>query len=144
MLWTFTIEGRPVTWQRTGEHEGRRLTEQGQREAKKRIAWQALATKPNPWPMDAVYAIEVVGYWPDQRFGDADRLASLVMDALEGLAYKADRQVRVQTSTMLLDKARPRTEVTVAPYNEMRTVPVVTIALQPLPERSPEADTGHA
>lgn len=137
MLWTFTIEERPVTWQRTGEHQGKRLTEKGQREAKKRIAWHALVTRPKAWPVDAVYAIEVLGYWPDRRFGDADRLASLIMDALEGLAYKTDRQVRAQTSAMFVDRKRPRTEVTIVPYDEALAAPVITVELRPLSEVTP-------
>lgn len=134
MQWAFTVPGRPVTWQRSGVHEGKRLTQVEQRKAKKTIAWAAVAARPKGrWPMDLVYAIEVIGYWPDQRFGDVDRLVSLVMDALQGVAYKEDRQVRVQASSMLLDPENPRTEVLVVPYREGLVVPVVNIELRSLP-----------
>lgn len=134
MEWSFTVPGRPVTWQRSGVHEGKRLTQKEQREAKKNIAWAATMQRPKGrWPMDVVYAIEVIGYWPDRRFGDVDRLVSIVMDALQGVAYKEDRQVRVQTSSMLLDRENPRTEVLVVPYRENFARPVVSIDLQRLP-----------
>ena len=138
MEWSFTIPGRPVTWQRPGVFEGKRLTQKEQKPAKEHIAWHALAKRPRGrWPMGAVYAIEVIGYWPDRRFGDADRLMSLVMDALEGVAYKADRQVRAQASAMLVDRENPRTEVTLVPYDEARERPIITITLARLPEGPP-------
>lgn len=127
-----------MTWQRTGVHGGKRLTQKQQKAAKQHIAWHAVAARPRGrWPMDAVYAVEVLGYWPDRRFGDVDRLMNLVMDALQGVTYRSDRQVRAQTSTMLLDRERPRTEVLVVPYDEAREVPVVTIELRRLPKMAP-------
>lgn len=138
MEWSFVIEGRPMTWKRPGVHEGERLTQKQQKAAKQWIGWHALRSRPRGrWPMQAVYAIEVIGYWPDRRFGDVDRLMNLVMDALEGIVYRSDRQVRAQTSSMLLDRERPRTEVLVVPYDEEREVPVVTIELRRLPLEAP-------
>lgn len=135
MQWSFTVPGRPVTWQRSGVHEGKRLTQKEQKVAKAAIAWAATAARPKGrWPMDVVYAIEVIGYWPDRRFGDVDRLVSLVMDALQGIVYKEDRQVRVQTSSMRYDRSNPRTEVLVVPYREEAFFPVVNIELRRLPE----------
>jgi hypothetical protein len=129
---SFTIGGRPKTWQRTVAHEGKRLSEKEQRAVKKIIGMRALAARPAGWPLDASYAMEVIGYWPDRRCGDADRLVSIVMDALEGVAYKADRQVRAQCSAVLLDRLVPRTEVLVVPYDEGVHVPVMTIELRRL------------
>jgi hypothetical protein len=134
---SFTIPGRPMTWQRTVAYQGRRLTETEYRKAKQHVGMRALAALPKRWPKDCVYAMEVIGYWPDRRFGDSDRLISLVMDALEGIAYKYDRQVRVQTSSVLLDKDEPRTEVLCVPYDEKTVAPVVTIELRRLSSPGP-------
>lgn len=110
-----TIPGRPVTWQRTNDVRGRRLTDAGQRREKRRIAALARAALPPGWPMDAEYAIEVIGYWPDRRFGDVDRLVSLTMDALEGVAYASDRQVAAQGGARRVDRKNPRIEVCLVP-----------------------------
>lgn len=114
MQFAFIVEGRPVTWQRTREYQGRRITDAKQREAKKRLGFLALRARPTGWPLDALYSIDVLGVWPDRKLGDADRLTSLVMDALEGVAYVKDRQVRRQSGRMEVDKSHPRTEITVA------------------------------
>jgi hypothetical protein len=109
----FTIPGRPITWQRTNQVKGRRVTDAKQRAAKQAIGLQALSALPKGWPLDASYSVDVIGYWPDRRFGDADRLTSLVMDGLEGAAYKLDRQVVDQRGRVRLDKGNPRTVVVV-------------------------------
>lgn len=120
----FTIPGRPVTWQRTNDVRGRRVTDAEQRREKRRIAMLARAALPSGWPTDAEYAIEVIGYWPDRRFGDVDRLVSLTMDALEGVAYRVDRQVVAQGGARRVDRERPRVEVCVAPLREGESVDV--------------------
>lgn len=114
----FTIPGRPVTWQRPNEVRGHRVTDAAQRAEKRRIAAIAKRALPKGWPTDAEYAVEVVGYWPDRRYGDMDRLVSLTMDALQGVAYLTDRQVAAQGSARVLDRERPRVEVTVAALGE--------------------------
>lgn len=121
----FTIPGRPVTWQRTNDVRGRRVTDAEQRKEKRRIAAIARAALPPGWPTDAEYAIEVIGYWPDRRFGDADRLTSLSMDALEGVAYRADRQVVAQAGVRRLDREHPRVEVCVVPLEAAEHVDVM-------------------
>lgn len=113
MICAYTVPGRPATWQRTVAHKGRRLTEKAQREIKRAIGMRALAQRPSGWPLDAEYAIAVSGFWPDLRFGDVDRLTSLHMDALEGVLWKTDRQVRSQSGVRFVDKGNPRACVVV-------------------------------
>jgi hypothetical protein len=113
-LLVFVVEGRPVSWQRTNVVKGRPMTDAKQREAKKRIALSAQAAlRSRPWATDGDYAIQVDAYYPDRVFGDADRIPGLVMDALEGIAYRKDRQVSALDVRRHLDKARPRVEVRV-------------------------------
>lgn len=116
----FTIPGRPVTWQRPtddGRTGRRNVTTAEQRAEKRRIATIARAALPRGWRLDGEYAICVIGYWPDRRLGDSDRLVSLTMDALEGVAYRTDRQVGAQGSARRIDRERPRVEVHVVAYD---------------------------
>jgi len=127
-----TIPGRPVTWQRPTDdsRSGRRnVTSADQRAEKRRIARYAAAALPPGWRTDREYAVEVIGYWPDRRFGDADRLVSLTMDALQGVAYRADRQVGAQGSARRVDKTNPRVEVHVVAYDPDRESPEIGITI---------------
>jgi len=107
-------KARPVTWQRLQSrgNDGRYVDAE-QRAEKDRIGQLALAARPPAWPRDGEYEVSVIGYWPDRVTGDADRLTSLVMDALEGVLYTQDRQVKVQHGAILLDRAEGRSEVMV-------------------------------
>lgn len=112
----YVVPGRPQTWQRTNEVKGRRVTDAAQREAKRTHQLHALAAlgpRRASWSLDGAFEIEVIGYWPDAVVGDSDRLAGLPMDALQGIAYRADRQVRDEAGRVRIDYDRPRTEVVV-------------------------------
>jgi Holliday junction resolvase RusA-like endonuclease len=112
----YTVPGRPVTWQRTNIVQGRPTTDKAQRIAKKAHAMYALAAMGRDratWSQDGAFEVEVVGYWPDAIVGDADRLVGLAMDALQGLAYTTDRQVRDQSGRVRIDRENPRVEVVV-------------------------------
>lgn len=111
----FEIPGRPVTWQRTNRVGARQVKSREQRAAIRLYRATAQRALPPGWPTDAEYAVEVVGYWPDRRYGDTDRLVSHVLDALERAAYVADRQVSCVAGVRRLDRERPRVEVTVVP-----------------------------
>lgn len=112
----FSVYGRPVTWRRTNHVQvggkTRRTTGKAQRAAKEAMAWRALAARPAGWPLDALYRVEVTGVWPTRVYGDVDRLVSLPMDALEGVAYRTDRQVASIRGTRLVGD-QPMTVVTV-------------------------------
>lgn len=125
----FTIPGRPVTWQRTNDVRGRRVTDAAQRAEKRRIAAIARAARPRGWPMDLEYAVAVEGYWPDRRFGDSDRLVSLTMDALEGVAYPKDREVSAQGGVRHVDKLRPRVEVHIVAFDPRRERAAIEITI---------------
>lgn len=120
----YVVPGRPVTWQRK-RLDARRgkpqtFTAASQRSA---MALHAVACMAEMVPGDrarcladtkARWSVSVAGYWPDERVGDADRMLSLVMDALEGVVYRTDRQVRhVGELRIEVDSERPRTEVVV-------------------------------
>jgi Holliday junction resolvase RusA-like endonuclease len=109
----YTVPGRPVSWQRANIVNGRPTTDKKQRQAKALHAMAARVARPPRWDLDTTYRVEVNAYYPDNRLGDTDRILSLPMDALEGVAYRKDRQVAFVVANRFLDKKNPRTEVRV-------------------------------
>jgi membrane-bound ClpP family serine protease len=59
------------------------------------------------------WAVEVAAFYPNGVQGDADRVLTLVLDALQGIAYATDRQVKRASVEVAIDKLNPRTEVLV-------------------------------
>lgn len=122
---TYTVLGRPVTWARTNEYKGRRLTDEAQKQAKAAHQWAAKGHAwGKVWPLEGLFSIDVVGYYPTNVVGDTDRLASLALDALQcthrckhghnGIAYHDDRQVRDVRSRIVVDPSvSPHVLVTV-------------------------------
>ena len=125
---SYVVEGRPVTWQRdnvvmakVGSGKATRLryisdakTKAGERAHRLPATLaltEALGRPVTFRDMDGEFYVGVIGFWPDGRHGDCDRLLTLVMDALQGVAYHEDRQVKMTACTVLTDKARPRVEV---------------------------------
>lgn len=100
----FAVPGRPVTWQRG--NKGLRFDARGKlaKEYRQQVglfAAQALGHARRAgvvWPdvreNHHDFRVDVAGWWPDAREGDEDRMVSLVRDALEGVLYKSDRQVK--------------------------------------------------
>lgn len=109
----FVVEGRPVSWQRKNVVNGRVLTDKKQRAAKRTLQLAALSARPRGWVRDGQYEVRVHAYYPDGRQGDVDRIAGLPLDALEGVAYEADRQVVRLEVGRFTDRERPRVEVVV-------------------------------
>lgn len=112
----YVLEGRPVSWQRTNIVKGRPMTDAKQRTAKKAhalAAFCAIRIARTPWPLEGAFEVEVLAYYASGVQGDTDRLVSLPLDALEGIAYRNDRQVVRVVGERRLDRERPRTEVVI-------------------------------
>lgn len=117
---TYTVPGRPTTWARkrldTRKRKPLTFTSNTQKVAMQAHQWAAVAALRGvkPWSTDGAFAIGVLGYWPSAVVGDVDRLVSLAMDALEGIAYRKDRQVRELLRCAVISDGSPeRVEVTV-------------------------------
>ena len=125
---SYTVPGKPQTWQRSWDVGRKRPTERADavKAAKYVHQLHAIVAKRNrPWPLDGAFAIDVIGYYGSAATGDCDRLGSLAMDAMEGILYKTDRQVRDVRSRVVADGSHPRVEVTVT---RMEVNPVQPIA----------------
>ena len=98
----FSVPGHPLTWQRPpeagrGRYDARGLAATAYQAV---VGGRALQARQRArrrgivWPLDGIYRVSVAGWWPDAREGDEDRLRSLVYDALQGVLYASDRQVK--------------------------------------------------
>jgi Holliday junction resolvase RusA-like endonuclease len=58
-------------------------------------------------------AVSCIFFRGDERRCDIDNLVKVVLDAINGLAYVDDSQIRMIAATKLVDKAKPRTFVAV-------------------------------
>lgn len=76
-------------------------------------AMVAKHSRDNSWPKGARYRLTVVAYFPDRRRRDGDNVIKSVQDACNGMLWVDDAQVVTSTITKAIDRARPRTEVTV-------------------------------
>ena len=61
--------------------------------------------------IDFDFALEVDAYLPDGRTKDWDNIGKLISDALNGIAYKDDKQVKDGHVRLFVDKNNPRTDV---------------------------------
>lgn len=105
-----------MTWKRDNYVRGRYIVDAEVRRAKdahRIVALAGLRARGyrGAFPLSpGLWGVEVVGYWPDGRHGDADRLLTLVLDAMEGVAYVADRAVKV-AQVKVRQHDHPRVEV---------------------------------
>lgn len=87
--WTYTA---PIvaSWARARSVGTRRYTDPKHRAALECHRLHALAARPRGWRTDGVYVVAVSYCAPDRRRRDVDRVLSLVIDALIGVAYDDD------------------------------------------------------
>ncbi len=66
-------------------------------------------------PYPGLVALEMHLYRPAKR-GDLDNSLKIAIDALKGIAFVDDKQVKRIEAEQFDDKYRPRLEITVRPY----------------------------
>lgn len=83
-----------------------------------RAGWQLEMTTGSPgrvpvvWEQEGEFGVEMRLYY-DSRRPDINNSTKLILDALEGAAYKNDRQVSVLIQRKFLDRQSPRVEIAV-------------------------------
>jgi len=125
-VWSFTVGGQVVPWQRTGQGK-RRFTPKRTRDYQTIVATIAAFRRPDGWPFEdkeARFAILVDCYMGDLRGRDLDNCGKTIKDALEGIAYYNDRQIddgHVRrgrgaecSEPRGLDRENPRVEITLS------------------------------
>ena len=92
----FIVEQRPFPKQRPRSAAGKRpYMDVGYVRQKSRFAQLARCAYGRPWPyLLGKVELNAVFRYKDQRTADIDNLAGGIMDALNGVVWKDDRQVR--------------------------------------------------
>lgn len=88
-----TIPGDPIPKARPRVYGGHGITPRRTLDAEKRVRDAFQARYPDSTPNDGPVEISAVFYMPKRGRPDLDNLLKLVMDALNGLAYRDDAQV---------------------------------------------------
>jgi len=118
----FTHEGPPKSKERPRHtRNGHTYTPTTTLDAEEAIRWAFRAgTKHGafPVPREQNLSIELDFYLPDRRGRDWDNLGKTVCDALNGIAYADDSQIKDARVRLRVDKERPRTVVRVHTLEE--------------------------
>jgi len=111
----FVVPGSPLSqnlvYRRRPGGYGMFMTQEGKLWIKT-IQGHALANRPDDWPLDEVVDLELVHYFSSRR-PDSDGPVKLELDALQGILYRKDSQVRDVIFRKRLDAVNPRLEITV-------------------------------
>jgi Holliday junction resolvase RusA-like endonuclease len=89
------------------------------REYKKNVANRALAAGARPLEGDVTLCVKV---FRPMRRGDLMDREKVLCDALQGVAYMNDSQIRRAEFELFDDKDNPRVEVEVEPYRVLMTL----------------------
>lgn len=113
VTWSFSVIGRPVAKGRPrfDRRSGRTYTPKKTREYEEMVGTIAAFRRPARWPLDSEYCVELGVYLPDARKRDIDNIAKCVLDALNGIAWRDDRQVANLHVTREIDRDNPRVEI---------------------------------
>lgn len=105
--YVFEVPGKPVPWQRVRRGKnGSTYVPKETQEYERRVAWSAKGAGVRP--IVGPVRLEMVFYVPDLRPRDGDNLQKAVMDGLKGVGYADDKQVRVWSGSIELDRENPR------------------------------------
>ncbi len=112
MTYTFTIQGDPVPKGRPRVYRGHANTPPRTVAAEKHVAFvlRAAGLRPLPGPVHLLVRF----FRGTARRCDIDNLVKLVMDALNGIAWTDDDQVVLLTASKLIDREKPRTEISIS------------------------------
>jgi len=113
------IPGPPVPKARARTVRGHSYTPARTAAAEKAI--KALALAAGWTPLDGPVAVTLHFYVPDRRRRDIDNLTKLVLDALNGIAWHDDSQIRCLVARRSHTPDSPRTDVDVCAVPEERT-----------------------
>lgn len=107
------LPGEPLSTQHIYGHSGGRkyLTPKAS-QRKEEYQWEAKSQYRGPF-LEGELSISVVVYFGTKRTGDWDNFHKLSMDALNGIVWKDDSQIKEAQVVIEYDKENPRIEVRV-------------------------------
>jgi Holliday junction resolvase RusA-like endonuclease len=112
-------QGEPKSTQRiyglvcNGRVPRRYMTEAG-----KRLKWEYQLEARSQWrgkPLTGDISVSITLYFGTKRKADWDNFHKLSCDALSGIAYEDDSQIKQVTVALAYDKQNPRIELVVEP-----------------------------
>lgn len=113
MICTFIVLGSPQPKERARGWGGRWVTPEKTRDYERLVGMVASVRRPPEWPLEGTYRVEVHAYFGDRRPRDVDNVAKSVLDGLNGVLWRDDRQVVRITAEKHIDWDLPRAEVRV-------------------------------
>lgn len=120
-VWTFTVIGQVVPWQRTSSSTySPRFTPKRTRDYQRDVATIAAIRRPPGWPYrdkHMEFALTLHLFHKDRRRRDNDNCQKTIKDALNGIAYLDDYLVAEDHVFRSLDRENPRVEI------ELRLLP---------------------
>lgn len=110
----FRVAGSPVAWNNAlvRPRQGRPFLTDRAREWKKAVATYATAARPREWSLNGLFAVEIHSTFSRSN-ADADGPLKLIIDALQGVAYDNDRQVRKYSGSKSVNPAAPHVVITI-------------------------------
>jgi crossover junction endodeoxyribonuclease RusA len=110
---TFEVPGCPVPKERPRWGKGNTYTPRKTEDYERKVKMCALAAGIRPLAGEVSFTIWI--YLPDRRRRDRDNIEKAVQDALNGVAWIDDSQVREWHGRRELDAEKPRVRVTIGP-----------------------------
>lgn len=122
LICAFTVPGVPVPKARPrfDSRHSRTFTPQRTAEGEARVQQHLFVSQPRLRPCDGRMRLEVTCYLPGAARGDWDNFGKLISDALNGAAWRDDRQVAEAHIRVQLFAPDPRTEIRVWLLEEPR------------------------
>lgn len=116
----FIVLGPPKPWQRAtpGLTRGRSHKPKETRAYQKLVGNIADLHRPPGWPLDARYEVTFLAYCADARVRDLDNIEKSLLDGLQRVLFKNDRQVVSVDKGLDIDPHCPRLEVLVKVLTE--------------------------
>lgn len=109
-----TLKWKPISTQNAYLQRGKiRFMRKEAKQTKESYIWQVKSQY--KWPvLEIPLQIEIKLYFWDKRIRDWDNWHKISMDALTGIIYKDDSQIKKATiEIMEIDKLNPRIELTI-------------------------------
>ena len=113
--WVFHVLGQPVPKGRPrfDPRSRRAYTPKRTRAYEETIAGIGTIRRPPRWPLGAEYEVELAIFNGTKLARDGTNILKSVEDALNGIAWHDDKQIRRATWSDSLDRNNPRVEITI-------------------------------